>query len=177
MRKQISVTMILLIAVMAVGASACTKEAGQPLTSAWANYENEEYGFRLHYPADWHKDDEPYENTVVGFWTSSGTGAYYEVHVMIIAGSCQACNLEENVDAAREGYQSEVGTTVLNDRYIEVQGRRGHEFILSDDMGIWRDVYFVANNKDYMLSCLAPQNKYSQYEGIFEEIVNSFVIR
>jgi len=72
---------------------------------------------------------------------------------------------------------NKLGMTILEEREIAVNDREGYEVICKPIAAVkLRQVIFIANGKTYMLVCSTAEPLYDEYEGIFDHVINSFVI-
>jgi hypothetical protein len=176
MKKLLLITGILLAGLVLVGGLACAEEE-EEAPSGWKTYWNEEHGFQLYYPEDWVQTYAA--GTVVAF-VDPETDEFQE-NVNIVIESCGDMSLEEYVAANTESLPQIIpGASISNEKDIEVQGRKGHEWIVMATVEGFnlkdKQVFFVASEKGYVLTLTASESTYSEYVDTFDEMVNSFVI-
>jgi len=175
--KRLLVSIGMLLAWPAVVAGFACAEETEGLPSGWKSYRNDEHGFQVYYPDDWEKMYPA--GAIVGFRDSQVDE--FQENVVVVIESCNGMDLEQYVAANRENLLLIIpGVTISDDRYIEVQGRQGHEWIIRWTLeGVnlkQKQVAFVAHEKGYSLTCSASEGTYSEYAYTFNEIIDSFVI-
>ena len=134
-------------------------------------------GYGFEYPEDWESqiveavDGEDTES--VQMFTKPGTPTTLIVTVKL----SNLTSLEEVKGEIKEDL-NKLGMTILEEREIVVNGREGYEVIYKPIAPVkMRQVIFIANGKNYMLVCSTAEVLYDEYRDIFDNIVNSFVIK
>ena len=179
MKKLLLIIGILLAVLLVAGGLACAgaeKEVEGP-PSGWKTYHNDEHGFSLYYPKDWEKIYPA--GAIIGFRDPEVDE--FQENVVIVIESCGDMSLEEYIAANKESVLQIIpGANITDEKDIEVQGRKGHEWILRWTMEGFnlkqKQAIFVAHEKGYSLTCSALEGTYSEYANTFNEIINSFVI-
>ncbi len=88
-----------------------------------------------------------------------------------------ATDLQEVKEEFREGLKG-LGGTILEEKEIVVNGREGYEVIYKPIAPVKiRQVIFIANGKSYMVVCSTAEVLYDEYEGTFDPVISSFVIK
>jgi len=175
MKKLFNSIGILLIGLMLIAGFSCNSTEVPP--SGFKAYQNAEYGFRLYYPEHWQKGN--IAGTVVYFTNPDIDEFQADIYVSIE--SSNDTTLEEYIVASKASvtYIFE-DATLSNERSIEVQGRTGHEWVLSWTLeGIqlkMKQVFFITNGKFYNLNCTATEYYYDDYVDTFDTVINSFKI-
>jgi len=133
--------------------------------------------FAFEYPEDWEidipevVDGEDIES--VAMFTKPGTSTTLIVTVKL----SNLTSLEEVKEEIKE-VLNKLGSTILEERKIVVNGREGYEVIYKPIPAVkMRQVIFIANGKSYMLACSTAEALYDQYRDTFDDIINSFVIK
>lgn len=180
MKKLPLTTGILLAGLLVLAGLACGEEAEEEVEgppSGWKSYHSDEHSFEIYYPGDWEKFYPA--GAIVGFIDPEADEVQGNIQIMIA--SCGDASLEEYIAANKESIlQALPGASISNEKDIEVQGRKGHGRILRWTMEGFnlkqKHVVFVAHRKAYVFGCGALENKYSEYENTFDEVINSIVI-
>ena len=130
------------------------------------------YDYKLNcgfdYPEGWEMQlpqvESPYEKVEV--FTRKGTPAKIEV----IVKSANVTNLE--------GFRQFIDTeSILEEGFITIGGRRDWEAVyqrLPDEKV--RYVAFLVHSREYSVRCTTSDESYTQFEDIFDHVINSFVI-
>jgi len=73
--------------------------------------------------------------------------------------------------------------SILEDGFVEINDRKAYEVVFKQQVGWDPDAYnkakwviFLANDREYMIRCYATEELYSEYEEIFDHVINSFYI-
>ena len=181
MKRLFLIIGILLSGLLVIGGFSCsgteeTEEVEGP-PSGWETYQNEEHGFWFYYPEHWQKN---YPAGLIVSFMSPDVNEFQE-SVNVVVESCGDMSLDEYIAANKESLPQIIpGVITSSERDIEVQGRKGHEWIArwtNQGMNMkQKQVMFVVHGKGYVLTCSALENTYGEYSQTFSEIIDSFVI-
>ncbi len=137
---------------------------------------DDKLGYGFEYPGGWEMqipeviDGEDTESVVM--FTKPGTSTTLIVTVKL----SNLTSLEEGKREIKEAL-NKLGRTILEEREVIVNGREGYEVIYKPIAAVkMRQVIFIANGKSYMLVCSTAELLYDEYEEIFNNVINSFVI-
>jgi len=137
---------------------------------------DEELGYGFEYPGGWEMqipevvDGEDVESVVM--FTKPGTPTTLSVIVRL----SNLTSLEEAKEEFKEGLRK-LGSTILEEREIVVNGREGYEVIYKPIAVVkMRQVIFLANGRAYTISYSTTEDLYDASEEIFDHVINSFVI-
>ena len=176
---------IFLILVLFMGINCSSNGDDETLPEGYRLYQNAENGFRLYYPENWQQIDI---SGVVVYFTipdidiSQTDIDEFQADIYVSIDSAEDKSLEEFISTLEDtltDYISE-DATISNENSIEVQGRIGHEWIVSWTLeGIqlkMKQVFFITSGKLYVLNCTARKDSYDDYVDTFDTIINSFKI-
>lgn len=149
------------------------------LHSAYA-YENAEYGFSIAEPAGWDVlEDE--EGIAVGFTDPNldVTGASINVAVQETS-----LSFSSYVEASKQTIENKDGYTLESEGSRTVGGLEGYELVsmytqMVGDVQVnvtLKQVVFVENGKGYVITVGALKLEYDNFNGTFEQSINSFRI-
>ncbi len=147
-----------------------------PVTPGYIRVYDYKLDFGFEYPEDWEMqipevvDEEDVESVVM--FTKPGTPTTLIVTVQF----SNLTSLEEVKGEIKEEL-NKLGMTILEEREIVVNGRKGYEVIYKPIASVkMRQVIFIAKGRSYMLVCSTAEPLYDEYEEIFDHVINSFII-
>jgi len=68
--------------------------------------------------------------------------------------------------------------SILKEKFVEINDREAYEVIFKqypDKKVKW--VIFLANDKEYTIQCYTTEDLYAASEGIFDHVIDSFIIK
>jgi len=148
-----------------------------PVAPGYIRVYDHELGYSFEYPEAW--ESQPVEGeglegagveSVIMF-TKPGTPT-----ILVVTVKLSNLSLEEIKGEFKEGLEG-LGSTILEEREIVVDGREGYEVIYRPFPAVkMRQAIFTANGRSYMLVCSTAEDLYDEYEENFDHIIDSFVI-
>lgn len=155
----------------------------QQSTTNFLTYESRDYGIKINYPMDWIKREQ-FMGTVVMFLspTESASDIFQENLVVTVNDlSAQPITLEESVDPDINQLKMIVTDFKLVDSSAtSLAGNPAHKVVYTGKDGQynleWMQVWTIKDDKAYIVTYTAEQDKYSEFLGTVEEMVQSFEI-
>lgn len=168
--KLIALSAVVLIAVVIIAVMIVSRLRLPPPPSGYEWYSNTEHGFRIGYPKSWNKS-YPASSTLLIEFIAPDRSAVFNIGFEPVGNM----TLGEYVAAAKVYLENKI---IIDERHIEVNGRKGYELILLAEGGIkynMHDIFIVKQNA-YIITFGTFAQDYDVYTDTFYTILNSFYI-
>ena len=158
-----------------------------PTPEPWTQYKNEEYGYSIDIPPDWHLDEETADGDA-SFWNKAGTASLNVFTYDLSSGVFSLAEFAEYVrDDLTESTQTESWDVFEIINFAKVRRAGGEYYRLeyrwrsSDEYCVSRDVEFIVLSSDYpvkpygfsVVGCVC-EHRYDYYSDTISEIVSGF---
>ncbi len=151
----------------------------------FAKYENAKYNFQIYYPSTW-KITEGIMGTAVTFRSppDSPTDQFLENVVIGVADLAAVPSM--TLDKYVELSLAQLAKVITDYKLISIQprviaGKPAKIIVLTGRQGIFSvkflDAIILSNNKAYVITFIAEEAKYKNYEEIGTKIINSMLIQ
>lgn len=145
-------------------------------------YDNFFYHIRIKYPSVWTKSEEII-GTIVAFLSpqESSSDSFRENLNVYIGNLSQSMTLDDYIDLSNNQLKQLITDySIIDSSATTLAGNPAHKVIFTGKQGgfnlKWMQVYMIKNNRDYVISYTAEEDKYSYFLGTIQEMINSFEI-
>jgi len=152
-------------------------------TNNFLTYDSPAYGIRIGYPSDWTKSEQ-FMGSVVAFLspTESTSDIFREnLNVIVQDLSTQPMTLDEYTElSVSQIKQFFTDANITDSSATTLDGNPAHKVVYTGKQGQynlkWMQVWVVKENKAYIISYTAEVNKYPDFLGTIQQMINSFEI-
>ena len=150
--------------------------ASMYVQSAYA-YSNSSYGFSMTPPTGW-TVDEGVSGTVVLFYGPTMPETGTNVNINVVVGSTNQ-TLSQAISAVKVDLPAELTNyTLVSESSPNINGLNCYELVYThsldeNDFKV-KQVFFIENGHDYVISCTATPSNYDTYSSAFEQSLQTF---
>ncbi|MCK4433154.1 MAG: hypothetical protein KAV48_04395 [Methanomicrobia archaeon] len=161
--------------------SAPTTSAPTTLPPGFLTYENSTYGIKIMYPQEWEKL-EGYMDTVVLFRSSlEDASDIFQENLNVVVGDLpQPMTLNEFTDLNIEQIKTLFTIEVVDSSPTTLANIPARKVIYTLKQGGYdlkaMQIYTIKDDKAYVISYMAEEDKYSDFWGTIQIMINTFEI-
>lgn len=154
--------------------------------SGWKTYRDEEHGLRFDYPEDWVVNEDNLSGGEIKVGPDLDGSPE---NVLVTVESADGMSLDEFKNVVESTFSAPYvqNVVIVNKDYVDVNGMQGYEWIVKFSI---IDPYtkqklldvkqkmdaFIVHDTAYGITLIALPSTYGDYSGIFDTILDSFVI-
>ncbi|MFW6035768.1 MAG: PsbP-related protein [Halothermotrichaceae bacterium] len=145
------------------------------------SYQNDKYGFRIDYPGNWELKEDSFDSviSIISEREDENDNVSENINVVVQDLSTQPMSLKEYTELSIDQINNVIENgEVLENEFITFAENEGVKIIYKgelEDLKLkWLVKYLIKNNKAYLVTYTAAEDKFDKYLPTVEKMYDSF---